>query len=90
MTTDFAERRPSAPNAPPVRVVEHWYAAFSAQRSSARSRLNNVVATCVREDAYAADAKPHRSQSLLIATTVLVGLAAVWALIESTLMKWIL
>jgi len=45
---------------------------------------------CAREDACAADAKPFRSFSLLIAATVLVSLAAIWGSIEPTLMKWIL
>lgn len=45
---------------------------------------------CAREKACAADAKPYRSFSLLIAATVLVSLAAIWGSIEPTLMKWIL
>jgi mercuric ion transport protein len=35
------------------------------------------------------DARPRRAVGLLIAATVLVGLAAIWGSIEPTLMKWI-
>ena len=47
-------------------------------------------AACAPGDACAVDARPRRAVGLLIAATVLVGLAAIWGSIEPTLMKWVL
>ncbi len=45
---------------------------------------------CAQESSCAADAKARRAGSLLVAATVLVGLAATWGSIEPTLLNWIL
>ena len=44
---------------------------------------------CAPGDACASDARPRRAVGLLIAATVLVGLAAIWGSIEPALMKWV-
>lgn len=44
---------------------------------------------CAPGDACADGAKPQRAIGLLIAATMLVGLATVWDLVEPTLMKWV-
>ena len=44
---------------------------------------------CASGAACAADAKPRRALGLLIAATMLVGLAGIWGSIEPTMMKWV-
>ena len=45
---------------------------------------------CAPGDACAVDVRSRRIVGLLIAATVLVGLAAIWGSIEPILMNWVL
>jgi mercuric ion transport protein len=44
---------------------------------------------CAPDEACAAEAKSGRSAALLVASTLLVCLAAIWSVIEPALMKWV-